>query len=284
LKEHLRQNAEAIEHARGYFPRGLLQPEGSFRFSLDALLLARFAALLPPYQNSCSDGGTKDSGKPFTFADLGTGCGVIALNILLDHPLAIGTGIDIGEELVEAARQNAVLLGVTDRFQASVLNLEQLSSKAGRVKLIDNALPKAELFDVVVSNPPYRKQNQGRHSTSTTRTQALFETEGTLRAFIHSAAYLVKNKGRFCCIYPAERLSELLVELTTAKLTPKRLRPVYSKADGDASLVLLEARKNGNSGITLEHPLVLYEGEGEKTALSSAAVTYCPALSCNSRK
>lgn len=274
-------DAEAVALARSRFPRGLLQPEGSFRFAMDALLLARFA--LPP-----------EGSREQSVADLGTGCGVVALALLLDAlpgpeetqpPPGSGptarsrrrafmhaTGVDIDPLLCEAATYNAAALGLADRFAVHTLNLTE----------VRGILP-AEGFDLVVTNPPYRRADQGRHAATERRTRALFETDGSLETFVRAGGFLVRNRGRFCCIYPAERLAALLTACTAARLEPKRMRMVHSKPDRDATLVLLEARKNAQPGCITEPPLILYTGQGEATALTREALEFCPYLACNAR-
>lgn len=248
----------AQEQARALFPRGLYQPEGSFRFSMDALLLARFALAVAP--------GTA------TVADLGTGCGVIALAMLLDGPGLTATGVDKDTTLTDAARRNANTLGVDHRFGIHTADLAA----------IREALP-PESVDMVVSNPPYRRADQGRRSATAQRTDALFETAGTLDTFIRAAAYLVRNKGRFCCIFPAERIAELLTLCTHMRLEPKRMQLIHAKPDRDADLLLLESRKNAKPGCTIHPPLVLYTGEGDQTTLTAQALKFCPHLACNTR-
>lgn len=277
-------DAEAVTLARSRFPRGLLQPEGSFRFAMDALLLARFA--LPP-----------ETSREQSVADLGTGCGVVALALLLDAlpgtpgtqcPQAApdsekptraqrrafmhATGVDIDPLLCEAATYNAAALGLADRFAVHTLNLTEVRD-----------ILSAESFDLVVTNPPYRRADQGRHAATERRTRALFETDGSLETFVRAGGFLVRNRGRFCCIYPAERLAALLTACTAARLEPKRLRMVHSKPDRDAALVLLEARKNAQPGCVTEPPLILYAGQGEATALTREALEFCPHLACNAR-
>ncbi|MCG8532508.1 MAG: methyltransferase [Desulfovibrionales bacterium] len=243
--------------AREYFPRGLFQPEGTFRFSMDALLLARFA----------------HAPKHTTAYDLGAGCGIIGLTMLLDSNALSVTGIELQSELVDAARQNANHLGLSHRYTCIQTDLSTIKH---------SGCP-PESADIVVSNPPYRRKNQGRHAATTERTCALFETEGALPAFISAGAFLVKNKGLFACIFPTERLDELLNTCRDYNLTPKRLRCIHSKADKNSTLILLEARKNGNCGLTVEPPLVLYKGTGAETALTDEALAFCPYLQCNAR-
>ncbi|SIN88070.1 tRNA1(Val) (adenine(37)-N6)-methyltransferase [Halodesulfovibrio marinisediminis] len=250
-------NEQEIAKAREYFPRGLFQPEGTFRFSMDALLLARFAG----------------AAKYRSAVDLGTGCGVIGLTMLLENERLVVTGVELQQVLLDAAKQNAEHLGVTERFNGALADV-------GAIRACGLA---AESADVVVSNPPYRRQNQGRHAATQERTCALFETEGALAAFVQAAAFLVKNKGAFCCIFPSERLEELMDACSQNKLTPKRMKFIHSKADQNSTLVLLEARKNGNCGVVVESPLVMYSGMGDSTALTDGTLEYCPYLECNAR-
>ncbi len=77
----------------------------------------------------------------FSVLDLGIGSGAILLAILAERPAARGLGIDVSEEALAVARENAANLGLADR-----------------VALLrgDWSFGLAECeFDLVVSNPPY---------------------------------------------------------------------------------------------------------------------------------
>jgi release factor glutamine methyltransferase len=77
----------------------------------------------------------------FRLLDLGVGSGAIALSILAERPRATGLGIDVSEEALAVARENAARLGLGRR-----LALLRGDWSAGL---------EAESFDLVVSNPPY---------------------------------------------------------------------------------------------------------------------------------
>jgi release factor glutamine methyltransferase len=80
-------------------------------------------------------------GRPFSLLDLGTGSGALLLAILAERPAGKGLGVDLSEEALAVARENAANLGM-----------------AGQVALLrgDWTTGLAEGgFDVVVSNPPY---------------------------------------------------------------------------------------------------------------------------------
>jgi release factor glutamine methyltransferase len=77
--------------------------------------------------------------------DLGVGSGAIILALLAERPAAKGLGIDISEEALAVARENAANLGLADRC---ALLRADWSYGLGD-----------ESFDLVVSNPPYIPSN-----------------------------------------------------------------------------------------------------------------------------
>jgi len=77
----------------------------------------------------------------WSILDLGVGSGAILLALLAERPAARGLGIDISEDALAVARDNAAALGLAGRMA-----LLRSDWTAG---LGEN------LFDLVVSNPPY---------------------------------------------------------------------------------------------------------------------------------
>lgn len=244
-------DAQAILGRREYFPRGLVQPEGGYRFSLDSLLLACFARAT----------------RGQTGADLGCGCGVVGLGMLLRQPELKITGVELNPRSAEAARENTANLNLTDK-----LTIEEGDVAEWRPERV---------VDFVVANPPYRKLGQGRASRGGDRLAARFEESGTFGLFARCAATALKTRGRFAVVHLPERLPELLAELERAGLAPKRLRLVHTRADQGARMALLESVKAGGAGLEVEPPLVLHEGEGRDTRLTAGALAFCPYLACN---
>ena len=63
-----------------------------------------------------------------------------------------------------------------------------------------------------------------------------------------------------------ERLSELFCALTAAGIEPKRLRLVCPRPASAPSLVLVEGRRGGRPGLTVEPPLLLRDADGADSA------------------
>lgn len=264
---------ESIQQARQHFPRGLIQPKGTFRFSIDALLLASFA--------QC---GAKKNAM-VKMADLGTGCGVVGLAYCLLHEQVQGLGVEIESSLVDAALENAKLLGLHERFTAIQGDMSDLwnKNKDYDIKLLHKAQ-----YDVVLTNPPYRLPQSGRASATAERQQALFEESGTLQDFVSTGAKLLRNLGRFNIIYGAARLPDVLITLREHKLEPKRLRMIHSYLASPARLVLVEAMRGAKADVIVEPPLILYKQENKNSTQSTRhytqeALAFCPFLSCNAQ-
>ena len=79
--------------------------------------------------------------------DVGTGSGAIAVVLARHLPGASITAIDISPQAVAVARENVEAHGVADRVR--VLEGDLLSG-----------LPEEETFDLIVSNPPYIREDE----------------------------------------------------------------------------------------------------------------------------
>ncbi len=242
--EALRRPDETLEPLlteKGY----ILQKRHGYRFSLDAVVLADFAARRQ---------GAQKAARPATCLDLGTGCGVVLVLLAKRVAGLQGYGVEIQEELADLAARNLQLHGLEPRFRILLADLKDLPSR----------FPRAS-FDWITSNPPYRKRGTGRINPDPRKATARHELAVSLEELCRVMALLLRDKGRVYLVYPAGRFAGLVVHLREAGLEPKFVRPVYPKPRERASWVLVEAVRNAGEGLTLEQPLYIEDARGAYT-------------------
>lgn len=210
-----------------------------FRLGTDCVLLADFV----------NTSGAKRG------IDLGCASGALMLLLLERAPGLCMTGLEIVPEAASLARENMALNGFETRGEIVTGDIREY-----------RALFRAGSFDLVVCNPPYFPQGSGALPSDADRAAARSELLCTLPELCAAAAYLLHTGGRAFFVHRPERLSELLVCMTAAGLEPKRLRLVCSDAEKAPSLVLVEGRRGGKPGLTVEPSLYLYDADGSESA------------------
>jgi FkbM family methyltransferase len=156
----------------------IVQPRDGYRFSIDAILLARFARVR-----------TRDR-----VLDLGAGCGVVAVMIAaLDRPREV-VALELQPELAAMAERNAALNHLDS---IRVINGDLRARRIGGLA--------AGRFDVIVANPPYRSLRSGRQSPNAGRRIARDESAATLADFIAAAMHYTVNGGRAAFVFEAAR-------------------------------------------------------------------------------
>jgi tRNA1Val (adenine37-N6)-methyltransferase len=228
---------ETIDELQAYGLK-IIQPRQGYRFSLDPLLLCDFAGI----------------GKAEEAVDLGAGCGVIPLIFARNSCEATMTGIELQKEMAVLADRNVQLNGLADR----------ISIVSADVANIKKHFPSSS-FDLVVSNPPYRKRGTGRISPKPGRDDARHESTASLADFLAAAKYLVRLSGRICFIYHPSRIAEFLAEAATLKLAPLRIRMVHGNRDAEARMFLIEMVKGRKGELKILPPLFVYDEVGEYT-------------------
>jgi len=208
----------------------ILQKKRGYRFSIDAILLSQFIKIR----------------KNEKAIDLGTGCGILPLLLFQTTRAHSIVGVEIQKELAELAKKNVILNRLQDRI--SILHQDFRALKI---------LFPSGSFDVVFSNPPYRKYRTGRLNPTLEKAIARHEIKGTLEDLISIASYLLPPKGRCYLIYSASRVVDLLSVLRSQRLEPKRLQLVHPRVNEEAKFVLIESIKASGVELKIMEPFIL---------------------------
>ena len=196
-------------------PYTLEQPEGVFPLGGDTLALGAFATVRPRWR----------------VCDLGTGSGALLLLLAGREATLSLTGIEFDSTAAQAAQNNLTANGL----EGNVLCCD----------LRNSPLPAGQ-FDLVISNPPYFAVGSGTSGGS-----ARCEETCSLDELCATASRLVKNGGRFALCHRPERLVDVLYALRKHGLEPKRLKLLSHSPALPPSTVLVEAVRQGKSGLDI---------------------------------
>lgn len=138
------------------------------------------------------DHAVKDEREEIEVLEAGCGAGIVSIMTALARPSWRITGIDIQPDLIDLARKNAELSQVEPRFITSDIRSHDGS------------------YDLILSNPPWRKMGSGLMSPNRSRNLSRFEILCEMDDVIELILRTLKEDGKAILIYPKERMAELL--------------------------------------------------------------------------
>lgn len=216
----------------------VIQNQNKFCFGMDAVLLSGFARIR----------------KGDHVLDMGTGTGIIPILLKSKTKGEHFTGLEIQEECADMATRSVQYNGLESAVDIVCGDIKEAAGIFG-----------AASFDIVTSNPPYMIGAHGLQNPYMAKAIARHEVLCTLEDVVSQASKVLKDRGRFFMVHRPFRLAEIFSVLTRYKLEPKRMQLVYPYIDREPNMVLIEALKGGNSRITVEKPLIVYEKPGVYT-------------------
>ena len=216
----------------------IIQNPERFCFGMDAVLLSSFAKAKP---------GEK-------VLDLGTGTGIVPILMEAKTKGEKFFGLEIQEESADLARRSVALNELEEKIEIVTGDMKEAVNIFG-----------AASFHVITMNPPYMTGNHGIVNPGDAKAIARHEITCSLEDMISQASKVLKCKGRFYMVHRPFRLAEIMSLMVKYHLEPKRMRLVYPYVDKEPNMVLIEGLKGGNSRITVEPPLIVYEKPGVYT-------------------
>ncbi len=217
----------------------IIQSPSVFSFSLDAVLLARFAYV------------PKKRGK---IVDLCTGNGAIPLFLSARTESAI-IGVELQPRLADMARRSVAFNELGGQIDILEGDVKEIPAQLG-----------FEKFDAVTCNPPYFPAHEmSDKNISEHMAIARHELYLTLEEAVRASSQLLKQGGKAAFVHRSGRLIDIIAAMRANRLEPKRIRLVYPKAGKEANTLLIEGIKDGKPDLKVLPPLIVYGDDGEYT-------------------
>ncbi|MET3576211.1 tRNA1(Val) (adenine(37)-N6)-methyltransferase [Bhargavaea ullalensis] len=217
----------------------IIQSPSVFSFSLDAVLLAKFA-YVPIRKGS--------------IVDLCAGNGAIPL-FLSARSHADITAVELQPRLADMADRSVRLNGLEGRIRIVGGDVKGIAAVLGYEK-----------HDTVTCNPPYFPAHELSDRNMLEEVAiARHELKLTLDEAVANAASLLKQGGKAAFVHRPGRLLDLVTAMRANRLEPKRIRFVYPKQGREANTLLIEGTKDGRPDLKILPPLYVYEENGEYT-------------------
>lgn len=202
-------------------------------------------ALFPPGTDSFCLAYFARPSRGDTVCDLGSGIGLLGTLLLARQESLFIENVEISTPAAALARKTFAENGWADRAAFREGDLRDVS-----------VLPKAGSVDYVISNPPYFPASSGESAKGEARQIAREETSCTLDDICAAAQRVLRYGGRFTLVHRAERLADVLCAMRSHGIEPKRLRFLAKSPGAAPSLLFVEGKRGGKSGLVIEPPLV----------------------------
>ena len=217
----------------------IIQNKNGFCFGIDSVLLVNFA---------------KEIKKQSKILDLGTGTGIIPILLSGKVELKKAIGVEIQKDVANMAKRSVSLNNLDDKIEIineNVINIGKLYPK--------------QYFDVVITNPPYKKIGTGIINESEAKIISRHEITANLEDFIKTARDMLKDKGEFFMVHRPERLVDIISLMRKFKIEPKKLRFVCPNKNKEPNMVLIKGIKNAKEFLKIEKNLYVYNEDGNYT-------------------
>lgn len=217
----------------------IIQNKEWFCFGMDSVILANFA---------------KKEKKGSKILDLGTGTGIIAILLSKKVENSKITAIEIQKEVAEMAQRSVKLNNLEESVKIVNEDIKNILRKSGQDK-----------FDVVITNPPYKKKETGILSENNVKMISRHEITANLEDFIKVAGEQLKDYGVFYMINRPERIIDIFENLRKYKLEPKEIQFLYPQKNKAPNGLLVKAVKLGREFLKVDAPLIIYNDDGTYT-------------------
>ena len=224
----------------GYKNRFIYQDDNFFSFSLDSVLLSNFCSIRK---------------KDTKILDLCTGNGVVPFILSLRTNNKI-EGVEVQDNIYDLAVKSNEKNKLDDQISFYHMDVKDFCTK-----------DKYDSYDLITCNPPYFPYTDGSNGNITReKLIARHEYLITLEEIINYSSCLLKEGGNFSLIHRTDRFVEIISLLKKYNLEPKRIIFIYNKLSKGSQLFFIESQKNGETGLKIEKPFIVYNEDNTYTS------------------
>ena len=204
----------------------IYQDDELYCFTSDAVLLTHFARV--------------KNGE--VVADFCSGSGIVGLHLygLNKDKIKSVTLFELQENLYNLSRKSIALNNLEDVFTAKNCKVQEIGSEYNGK------------FSYIVCNPPYQKSKSGLSKERREIAICHEELELTLKELVVAISKALKYGGKMAMVHRADRLVDIVCEMRSNNIEPKRIQFVFSGKNTEPYLVLIEGTKGGKSGLKIE--------------------------------
>ena len=214
----------------------IIQKKNGFRFSIDAVLIANFIDIRH---------------KGTTVMDIGTGSGIIPLLLSENENILKIFGVEIITENAILAKRSIEYNNLDNKIEIINKDIKELS--------VDSKI------DMIVTNPPYIKSDNGKRSETSVKAISKHEVKLTLEELVINSRRILKSGGSFNIVCRTDRFQEIVNLLSENNFFAKRIRMVHVKPGKNAILFMIEAIKDKKYTPEILEPIYLYDENGSYT-------------------
>lgn len=178
---------------------------------------------------------------PNSILDIGTGTGVIALQLAQRSSAELVDALEIDDSAYEQAMDN---------FEASPWGDRLFCYHAGFNEFVEEI---EDEYDLIVSNPPFYSEDY--KSNNEQRDLARFTDALPFEHLLTGTAKLLSNKGKACFIIPFSEETNFIKLASTVDLSPSLITRVKGTPSSEVKRSLLELTFSKNK--TIEEELII---------------------------
>lgn len=206
----------------------IIQSEKEYSFTCDSVLLANFVKINPKERA----------------IELCSGSGIIGILASQKNNVKDFTLFELQPYMSDMSKRSIEM----NNLDIKVVN--------GDIREITKYF-EPQTFGYVLANPPYKKVECHTMSEKSNINMSRYEVNLTLKELIENVSKILKYGGKFAMIYDTDRMIEALTIMEKNLLQPKKIQIVYPKKDTFSNVFMVEAIKNGKSGVKVLSPIIL---------------------------